>query len=96
MKLKKFYKKIRNKILLIWGKIGEDKQKQITERAEFILNYLVNSILLSVPFYIFSYFVFGTNYSRWFLIIICLWISLPFIEHYYIWFREGWKKEIDL
>jgi hypothetical protein len=82
---------LKNKVIGRWHKISLDRRKSIIIKVETVLNYLVNAIIISVPLtIIFTSF----NLANYFSMILCVWFVLPFIEHYYIWFRENWKNDI--
>jgi len=73
----------RNKISLIPQKTKES----VLARLSVILNYLANSILLAIPLSI----ILSVNYL---VCVICLWVLIPYIESYYVWFRERWKDDL--
>lgn len=97
MKLKEkgneLYKKFRAKVLARWTKIPELTRKSFLINLSSALNYLINSCLLSVPF---TFFISSWSWSwkMYFILVLCGWILMPFIEHYYVWFRENWKDSI--
>lgn len=88
--------KLRQKIIEEWHKVPQKKQNLILVYAEKVLNYLLNSLLLAIPCYFFStLFLGGHDFVRYLIIFVSLFVLLPFIEHYYIWFRDGWMNDIS-
>jgi len=82
---------LKRSIIEFWHKIPEKERKEHISNIEKILNYLVNASLLSVPTYFFSLLFLKSSFIRFILILISLWILLPFIEYYYVWFKDDWK-----
>jgi len=79
--------KIRKKFLFYWTKIHEDHRKQFWRFVKTGTEFLFNAVLLAVPFSIL------TRYT-YFQMVLCVWFSLPFIEHYYVFFMEKWKDHL--
>lgn len=92
MNTKQWLVLLRKKILQIITLIPEITRETIIERADTTFNYLQNSSLLSIPLSI-TLFWNDWTIKKYLLIVLSLWVLLPFIEHYYWWFREGWKEK---
>jgi len=86
-KLKEKYFVVRKKFLEIWTKISEEKRKKFISFLDISFNYLQNALLISVPVMLLLHISYWKS-------VICIWIILPFLEHYYIWIRETWKDDI--
>ena len=71
-------------VLAQWTKIPEKSRAVFWKALGESLNYLANALLISVPVSVL------TGFSYW-KSVLCTWIILPFVEHYYVWFHEGWK-----
>ena len=85
--------KLKLKLIGRWHKIPENIRTHILDCLSIILNYLANGILLSVPIYIFLYLIFNLPFNTYFYLVISISILLSYIEHYYIFFKENWKKQ---
>ena len=83
--------KLKKQLIEFWHRIPENERKEHISHLESILNYFVNSVLISIPFYFFSLFFFEGSFLRYVLILISFWIILPFFEYYYVWLKEDWK-----
>ena len=78
-----------------WDLINPDIQDRIVTIIFNFFNYLFNALLLSIPIAI-IFFVLGESFkSSYFYSVICVWIFIPYMEHYYVWFRDKWKDDID-
>jgi len=85
-------KEFKRFFLSLWTKISEENRKQMIHFISLMLNFLLNSILFSIPITIIIFHAF--SWKQYGITIICVWILLPFVEHYYVWFRETWKDNI--
>ncbi len=81
------YIAVRKKFLDKWTRIPEKSRIKFISTLSIVLNYLVNALLLAVPISLLT----TVSYPK---TVICIWFSLPFIEHYYVWFRENWKDNL--
>lgn len=55
-----------------------------------VMNYLFNAILVGVPFYFIGNIWFDPDILRYAKVVLAFWVILPFMEHYYVWFRRDW------
>ena len=78
------YIEVRKKFLKRWTKISEKNRKKFFISLSSAINFFLTALLLTVPITLL------TTVSPW-KTVISLWFFLPFMEHYYIWFRETWK-----
>jgi len=92
IKLKEMPRRTKEKVLFWWDSFPEEKQKSILESVSSISNFLVNAILLAIPVSLLFFNPF--TIKSYFLMVLCLWILMPFVENYYVWFRERWKDEL--
>ena len=86
-KLRKKYIILRKSTLTQWTKISEERRKQFISFFNSSFNYLQNAVLIAVPLSLLTRFSYIQS-------MIIIWFSLPFIEHYYVWFREKWKDDL--
>lgn len=93
MKIKERFKTWKNKIKMFWGDLQESKEDEIVKLGT-ILNYGVTSGFLSVPLFTLSLIYYKPTILRFFLIMLSLWCLLPFVEYYYLWFRELWRDDL--
>lgn len=72
--------------------VPEERRDSVLSSLERVLDYFVNASLLALPV---SLVIFWKDVSflDYVLVVLCLWIALPFVEHYYAWFRSDWKVE---
>jgi len=87
-------KKLKSKIFQFWGNLDVRKQNWLIVKTNSILNYLISAIIFSIPIYLILYLKYSLELYNYFYIILIMWTLLPLIEHYYIWFKEDWKKEV--
>jgi len=85
--LKEKYVLVKKKFLFYWTKISEENRKGFFITFHSSFNYLQNALLLSVLITLLT----GFSYFK---SVICVWVLLPFFEHYYIWLREKWKDDL--
>jgi hypothetical protein len=90
--IKELFKKVKRKILSVWTKLSEESRENIVKKFSSSLNYLFNSLLLSIPLCFIIYHSISLKYYG--IIVLCVWVLLPFIEDYYVWFREKWKDDL--
>ena len=86
-KLRKRYIAVRKIFLEKWTKIPEERRELFFSFLHSSFNYLQNALLLAVPIWLFAS-------APYYKIMLCIWFTLPFVEHYYLWFREKWKDDI--
>lgn len=82
-----WYIAVRKIFLDQWTKISEENREKFFSFLSVTLNFLLNALLLSVPVTL----LLPISYWK---SVICIWFSLPFIEHYYVWFRENWRDSL--
>lgn len=70
-----------------WTRIPEIRRDMGIAAIVTALNFLLNAALLSIPLTVF------TELSYW-ESVISLWVLIPFVEHYYTWFRERWRDSV--
>jgi len=87
-------KKIKSWILQRWGSLKVETQNWIIGKVETLLNYIINSIIVSIPIYLILFLKYDLKLYNYFILVVIVLTALPFIEHYYVWFREDWKKDI--
>lgn len=71
-----------------WTSYEEEDRKWFLAKLGILLNFGANSAALALPLWI----IFPVSYWK---TLLCLWILLPFIEHYYVWIREGWRDNLQ-
>jgi hypothetical protein len=87
MKLKQRMIRHRNHFVKVtWGRLREPQKDWVVKTLDTILNYLANATFLSIPISI------AVKVPFW-KTLICVWLLIPMIEHYYIWFRAKWKED---
>lgn len=86
------FKWVKQKVLKLWCKFSEETRESIVDKLSEILNYLGNAVLLAVPLT----FILLPDFSikNYLITVACVWILIPFIEEYYVWFREKWKDSL--
>jgi hypothetical protein len=87
-------KRLKSYISKKWGSLREDTQQSIVKNFITLTNYLINASLISIPVFFFTLIFYKFSILRYLLIVISFWIILPIFEHYYVWLREDWKREI--
>jgi len=85
-RVKKFKEKFRivKRIKLWYQGLKQEKQKQVN----FFLNYIFNSVPISITIYIVSGIWLEFTFSRLILTYIATLCALPYFEYY-----TGWDKE---
>ena len=91
-KFKPKYIVARARFLKRWTKIPEGSRKKFFSFLNIAFHYFQNAILLAIA--VTSLVSLFDKFTYW-KAVICIWFSLPFIEHYYVWFRENWKHESE-
>lgn len=86
--------KLTKQLLERWHKVPEPKRILILKNLGITLNYGVNGILLSIPIYIFLYLIFDSSIKTYFLLVLAMSFLLAYLEHYYLFLRENWKKQL--
>lgn len=77
-----------------WGSVPEEKKTTILAVIQSLLNYLLAALFLTVPVSVVLSFFFELSLLKVFFIFLALFFFFPYMEHYYVWFREDWKREI--
>lgn len=86
-----WYIAVRKRFLFRWTKIPEKSRKTFFSFLDVSFNYFQNALFIAVPITIIVNLFIDFPYWK---ALICVWFSIPFFEHYYIWLREKWKDEV--
>ena len=84
--------RIKKRVLQKWDAIDKDLRTQIVKTLVSVFNYFLNALLLSIPVSIVFYLWNGEFWKMYFFSVICLWIIIPYMEYYYIWFKDKWRE----
>ena len=86
------YKRVRDPIVDWWTAKPEDEREAWLGKAQYGLNCLTTAVLLSFPVSGLFYLLFSFwSLQSHFTVFFCVLVSVPVLEHYYVWFREEWK-----
>lgn len=69
--------------------------KEDRENIVFILNYMLNSVPISVFVYLVMSLWIHHGVLRFLGTYICIIIFSIYFEHYYIWIRSKWKDNLS-
>lgn len=87
--------KLKRYLLQKWDAIPLEKRNTGIQKVNSLLVYFLNALLLSIPLTIFLYFRGFAFFRTYIFSVASLWVIIPYVEHYYVWFRRTWYEEIQ-
>lgn len=88
------YKRVRRWLVEWWTRKPEKEREVLLDKAQYCLNCTTTALLLSFPTsgLLFLFFGFWSLQSQ-FTVSFCILVSIPVMEHYYVWFRKDWYDQ---
>lgn len=79
-----WWKRLVTRIQTVWLSRPDSERDNILSILEIMLNYALAALSLAIPIH----WMLHTPYWSCALSLIIL---IPYAEHYYAWFMQGWK-----
>lgn len=68
--------------------------KTYEKQIRFVGNYGLNAIFLGIAAYLLFSLWIPQSILRFLGSIVFFWCFLPYMEEYYMWFREKWREDL--